>query len=60
VLEWLLSLSAPPALRTAYLTNIEDGDLAALHKFIRVFGEGLESFRVSTSVQDCMCTHLIW
>jgi hypothetical protein len=54
VLEWLLSLSAPPALRTVRLTDIKDGDLAALHKFIRILGEGLESFTVSASVQDCM------
>jgi hypothetical protein len=60
VLEWLLSLSAPPALRTACLIGLEDEDLAALHKFIRVFGEGLESFTVSASAQDCMRTHLIW
>jgi len=59
VLDWLLSLPTPPALRHIYLSNIEDGDLAAFHKFIRVLGDGLESVMLVASSQDCMCTDLI-
>ena len=60
VLEWLLSLSVRPALRTVCLISIRDEDLAAVHKFIRVFGNSLESFGLASKVQDCMRTRLLW
>jgi hypothetical protein len=59
VLECFLSLSARSTLHTACLLNIEDRDLASVHKFIRVFGNGLESFTLSAWVQDCMRPCLI-
>jgi hypothetical protein len=59
VLEWFLSLSARPALRTVRLYQIEYGDLAMVNKFIGAFGSGLESLSLSTFVEDCMLPHLI-
>jgi hypothetical protein len=59
VLEWLLSLPVRPTLRTVRLYNLQDADLAIFQKFIRVFGNDLESLSLSTLTEDCALSHLI-
>jgi hypothetical protein len=59
VLEWLLSLPVRPTLRTVRLYSLLDEHLASFHRFIRVFGNGLESLSLSTLIKDGTLPYLI-
>jgi hypothetical protein len=59
VVEWFLSRSFRPTIRTARLYYLEVADLAVYHKLIGAFGNDLESLSLSTFTQDCMLPHLI-
>jgi hypothetical protein len=52
ILEWFLSLSIRPALRTVRLYDIVGGDLTTLHRFIGALGSDLESLTLSADL-DC-------
>jgi hypothetical protein len=59
VLEWLLSLPVRPTLRTVRLYNLRPADCAIIHKFIGVFGTGLESLSLSTLTKDCALPYIV-
>jgi hypothetical protein len=48
VVEWFLSRSFRPTIRTARLYYLEVADLAVYHKLIGAFGNDLESLSLST------------
>jgi hypothetical protein len=47
VMDWLVSLPVRPALRAVRLYDLQDTDLPMFYKFIRAFGNGLESLSLS-------------
>jgi hypothetical protein len=53
VLEWFLSLSTRPTLRTVRLRHVQAEDFAVFQKFIGAFGNDLESLTLSTLIDDC-------
>ena len=50
VFEWLLSLVDRPALRHVHLHYFHDTEVASSHKFMRAYGNGLESLSLSPLV----------
>ena len=59
VFEWLLLLADRPALRHVRLHYFHDSELASSHKFMRAYGNGLESLALSPFVTHGMLPYAI-